>query len=515
MSRPPFATREISFAEGRFIFDEPESGQGQCDDGVSSGAKWAYRGCFHRFGDTGDDTPDSGVPAIAVYSCRNNDICLKREMAALGQGEFRGFGPSLLANAEAARPDDPSQTQLTVAIEQDAGISLARALGGATIPGLRPTVLAAANTPEGACQTAKILFDITCQMYNMHRCGLFHHDFKSANVCVRSIGDEPWDIRATIIDFERAMHDADGRYVQSTPSYFHLLFRRLVNPAKVESDYTPSSLERDLGCLALVWCEVMFRTELRYGRVTRSCSLADEQLRVVLERKRPFFWYEDGVPRARGLDFYTDLEPLARKAHLLDADELSLPFEVQHAASLFKCVSYFDAECLRGLKEAHEENLGHMEDSIARVIFENYSAHVAADGDEVKYRDFDAQPFAYRYSNYAQAAGFVSHIWRLGLELVSVNRCNPEELLDEFDESQIELLSRWEHERWMEERLQTGWTLGETPDGRSDPQRRISPSLVPYDELDEKMRSYDEAPMRQMIPILRSRGLGIRPRRTR
>lgn len=496
---------DISFAEGCFTFDAADADAGNCD--VSSGSKWAYRGRYRRYGDDGRD-----MPAIAVFSCRHNDTCLKREMAALGQGEHRGFGPKLLANAESARPDDESNTRLSVAIEEYAGIALNRALSGNPIPGERPTTLADPATPEGKRQTAKILFDITCQIANMHRCGLFHHDLKSSNVCVKSIGDNPWDLRATVIDFDHAMHDADGYYVQSTPVYYNLLFRDLANPAEMPAGYAPTSLERDLGCLAVVWCETMYRKELRFKRMTGSYSLSREELSHVFERESPFFWYEGGIPRARRLDFYSDIAPFAKQAGLIDAQQLALPFDVQCAASLFKCERYFDAQSMRDLKHVHEQYLGYREDAIARAIFENYNAHLRADGDPVKYPDFETQPIAHRLSNYAQAAGFVSHIWRLGLELVSADRCDARDLVDEFSDEQVMQLARWEHERWMEERLDAGWTLGETADGRSDVGRRISPSLVPFDELDAKMRSYDAEPMRQMIPILRTIGLGLRPR---
>ena len=497
---------DLACAEGRFIYTEATDGQGaNAPFEASSGAKWAYRGRYVPY------RTDDGVPAIAVFSCRNNETCLKREMAALGQGEHRGFGPALFANAESPRPGDASATKLSVAIEEDAGIALSRLLAGEPAPGDRPQALLPPGTAEGDRQSAKILFDVTCQLANMHRCGLYHHDVKASNICVRSIGEEPADLRATLIDFDHAMHEADGMYVQSTPAYYDLLFRDL--PAAAGGGpYEPSSLQRDLGCLAVVWCEVAHRKELRYSRLKGAYSLSADDLDLVFGAKNPFFWYEGSVPHARKLDFYSDLMPLAKRAGLVEADRLALPFDVQRRASLFRCGSYFDKECLERLERAHEENLGSMEGAIARAIFDNYNAHLQEDGEQVKYPDFDGQPAESRYSNYAQAASFVANVWRLGLEIVSAERADAGTLLESFSDDQVGLLARWEHERWMDERLELGWTFGRTPDGRSDFANRVSPSLVPYDELDPKMRAYDERPMREMISILRSRGLAIRPR---
>lgn len=55
-----------------------------------------------------------------------------------------------------------------------------------------------------------------------------------------------------------------------------------------------------------------------------------------------------------------------------------------------------------------------------------------------------------------------------------------------LDASQLDLLSRMEHERWAACRWMAAWTVGERNEGFG-----IHPNLVPYDELDEGTRIYD------------------------
>jgi hypothetical protein len=53
--------------------------------------------------------------------------------------------------------------------------------------------------------------------------------------------------------------------------------------------------------------------------------------------------------------------------------------------------------------------------------------------------------------------------------------------------TELDILSRMEHERWAAPLWMAGWTVGEQ---RND-ELRIHPNLVPYDDLDEGTREYD------------------------
>lgn len=75
-----------------------------------------------------------------------------------------------------------------------------------------------------------------------------------------------------------------------------------------------------------------------------------------------------------------------------------------------------------------------------------------------------------------------------------------------FTPEELDLLSELEHQRWAAERRASGWTLGP---GR-DPQRRVTPYLVPYQDLPEDIRELDRQAVAAIPELLRMVGLAIR-----
>jgi hypothetical protein len=61
--------------------------------------------------------------------------------------------------------------------------------------------------------------------------------------------------------------------------------------------------------------------------------------------------------------------------------------------------------------------------------------------------------------------------------------------------SDLELLARLEHERWMAQRRMAGWRSTDAP--VRDQQRRLHPSLQGYDALTEQVKEYDRVMVRQ------------------
>lgn len=73
----------------------------------------------------------------------------------------------------------------------------------------------------------------------------------------------------------------------------------------------------------------------------------------------------------------------------------------------------------------------------------------------------------------------------------------PEGAVFAFTDEEVEILARMEHARWCAERFLAGWTLGP-----SDKPRQISPYLVPYDQLEDKIKEYDRVAVRNIPKIL-------------
>ena len=70
-----------------------------------------------------------------------------------------------------------------------------------------------------------------------------------------------------------------------------------------------------------------------------------------------------------------------------------------------------------------------------------------------------------------------------------------------FSPGEVETMARMEHERWVAEKLLDGYGLGPR-----DAARKTSPYLVPWDDLDEKIRDYDRQAVREIPELLASAG---------
>ncbi|HUL62589.1 MAG TPA: RyR domain-containing protein, partial [Methanocella sp.] len=74
-----------------------------------------------------------------------------------------------------------------------------------------------------------------------------------------------------------------------------------------------------------------------------------------------------------------------------------------------------------------------------------------------------------------------------------------------FTDEQVETLAMMEHERWMKERTADGWK----PGIRSDPDKKISPYLVPWSDLPEEIKDRDRNPVRRIPQLLEEAGFEI------
>ena len=70
---------------------------------------------------------------------------------------------------------------------------------------------------------------------------------------------------------------------------------------------------------------------------------------------------------------------------------------------------------------------------------------------------------------------------------------------------ELELLARMEHQRWMAERFMAGWALG-----KKDYDNRISPNLIPWDQLPENVQTYDRTLVSILPSVLEQVGQKIR-----
>jgi hypothetical protein len=75
----------------------------------------------------------------------------------------------------------------------------------------------------------------------------------------------------------------------------------------------------------------------------------------------------------------------------------------------------------------------------------------------------------------------------------------------EFKQEEIEMLAEFEHERWVSERSEDGWVYGE----KKDIEKKISPFLIPWDQLTDEIKEYDRSPIRKLPEFLAQSGFQI------
>ncbi len=143
-------------------------------------------------------------------------------------------------------------------------------------------------------------------------------------------------------------------------------------------------------------------------------------------------------------------------------------------------------------------------DRLARAIHQGYLDACTAKGespqDNTSMRPWAKLPGHLRQSNFAQAA-------HIGAKLTSIDCVITPETDPPadftFNEAEIELLARMEHERWVQERQEAGYGYGPDRDGRHHP------DIVDWKHLSERARDMDRSAVRQIPAVLRKAGFQI------
>ena len=161
----------------------------------------------------------------------------------------------------------------------------------------------------------------------------------------------------------------------------------------------------------------------------------------------------------------------------------------------------YDAQEMNTLPRPLLENL----EKLAIAIHDRYNQkqlemHPAQ---PLEYKKFSELPETLKYSNLRQARSIAKMLAQIGCEMhAKVSGANR---IENFADETIEYLAKFEHDEWVRERLQTGWTYGE----KKDVEKKISPYLVPYEELSESIKEMDRDTVRHIPELLDSIGMGV------
>ncbi len=148
-------------------------------------------------------------------------------------------------------------------------------------------------------------------------------------------------------------------------------------------------------------------------------------------------------------------------------------------------------------------------EELARVIHEDYRAAETrkgtADGDgNPATQPWETLPETWRDSNRAQAADLPNKLGALGYELAPSFGLPPSALV--ISDAQATELAGTEHDRWTQERRRDGWSHGPARDN----ERKLHPSMVPWEALSEEEKEKDRAAVRNVPKLIEAAGFRIR-----
>jgi RyR domain len=144
---------------------------------------------------------------------------------------------------------------------------------------------------------------------------------------------------------------------------------------------------------------------------------------------------------------------------------------------------------------------------LAKAIHEDYVCRLTAGENSPAVSDpsllpWESLPETLRHSNLDQAADIPRKLAAIGCRIVNLEEAP--DALYEFDERDVERLAMLEHERWVRERSEAGWTTGPR-----DVERMTTPHLVAWNDLTEQARDLDRDAVRAIPRVLESEGLAV------
>jgi hypothetical protein len=106
-------------------------------------------------------------------------------------------------------------------------------------------------------------------------------------------------------------------------------------------------------------------------------------------------------------------------------------------------------------------------------------------------------------SNRAQAEHIRVKLETIGCDIIITTDWEPS--IFKFSPEEVELMAKMEHERFVKERLRAGWKIGPV----KDIQKKISPTLIPWEELPDEEKEKDRMFVRKLPAFLADAGFQI------
>lgn len=163
---------------------------------------------------------------------------------------------------------------------------------------------------------------------------------------------------------------------------------------------------------------------------------------------------------------------------------------------LASLTSYVAVQVTEHLARAIHDDYGEIRESGAEAAATRGQAPAGA----ASLGPWDELPEEFKESNRAQARQIGEKLAVIGCLMVPVF----DPTLDfTFDDDELHLLARLEHERWMEERTAQGFELGPARNGR------VRPDLVPWERLSDEARAMNIQAVRRIPDMLARVGFQV------
>ena len=117
--------------------------------------------------------------------------------------------------------------------------------------------------------------------------------------------------------------------------------------------------------------------------------------------------------------------------------------------------------------------------------------------------NFSDLPDTLKYSNLRQARSIVDKLTLMGWEMRPIGREG--QIINQIPEDIVEMLAVIEHDEWVKERTDSGWKYGVAKSVK----KKITPYLVPYEDLDEKIKENDRDAIRNIPRLLEKIGMAV------
>ena len=199
---------------------------------------------------------------------------------------------------------------------------------------------------------------------------------------------------------------------------------------------------------------------------------------------------------ARSIESVIDMSAVYGKAHwdksdLPPADQLKIHVDEVQFKNLLLINQIFAA----------------YREDIAKAIHENFRQTLKKLPDEFRNTstndcEWDGLTEEFKHDNRLQADDIIEKLVAIDCSLEPLGMSS--EGLS-FTQDEIEMLARKEHLRWMNNKLSSGWVYGEV----KDVGKKISPFILPWDELSEETKELDRDPVRAIPELLKKAGLAV------